>query len=146
MKKMFILNTFLCHLLICSIAAPHPQYHGQPQSTTAFERSQAEAITAQSVNSDLAFVQNFMQFVSQLFNNFNTLFPKFISLFTTTAPAALALPNLRPAGQALPSLPEISGAMPSIPNFGAWQPEKINNARTMPRDVELIENDAIEAS
>lgn len=149
MKQIFILNTFLCHLLVYSIAAPHPQFHG-PKESIAINRSQAEAITAQSVNSDLMFAQNFMQLLSQLFNNFNTLFPKFINLFT--APAALAPPNLRPPGQALPSLPEISAAVPSIPNFDNWQPEKINNARrdhtqsAIPRDVELIENDAIEAS
>lgn len=127
----------LCHLLVVSMAVPSPQF---------------EAITAQSVNSDLNFVQNFMQLVTQLFNNFNTLFPKFISLFTTTAPGAPALPNLRPPGQGIPSLPEISAGMPSIPNFNNWQPEKINSVRTdrtrvaTPRDVELIENDAIETS
>lgn len=143
MEKRFILNIFLCHLVVLSVAAPHPQ------KSRAIDLPRGEAITAQSVNSDLTFVQNFMQFLSQLFNNFNTLFPKFINLFTTTAPAALAPPNLRPSGQALPSLPEISGATPSIPNFSAWQPEKINNGRrdnTIRRDVELIENDAIETS
>lgn len=126
-----------------SMAAPLPQ---------SADLSQAEAMTAQSVNSDLAFAQNFMQLLSQLFNNFNTLFPKFISLFTTPAPTALAPPNLRPPGQAIPSLPEIAAAVPSMPNFNNWQPEKINNARkeltylAMPRDVELIENDTIETS
>lgn len=141
MKSISILNTMLCHLLVVSmaVAVPSPQ-------------PQAEAITAQSVNSDLNFVQNFMQLVTQLFNNFNTLFPKFISLFTTTAPGAGALPNLRPPGQGLPSLPEISAAMPTMPNFNNWQPEKINSIRkdrthvAIPRDVELIENDAIETS
>lgn len=155
MKQIFILNTFLCHLLVISMATSLPQFdrHQQQQKSIAFDLTQAEAITAQSVNSDLTFAQNFMQLLSQLFNNFNTLFPKFISLFTTTTPTALApTSNLRPPGQALPSLPEISAVMPSIPNFNNWQAEKINNARkefthsAIPRDVELIENVAIETS
>lgn len=154
MGNISILNTILCHLLVVSIAAAAPQFNRQHQTIAAHQdHAQAGAITAQSVNSDLNFVQNFMQLVTQLFNNFNTLFPKFISLFTTTAPAALAPPNLRPPGQGLPSLPEISAAMPSIPNFNNWQPEKINSVRkdrshvaALPRDVELMENDSIETS
>lgn len=146
----FIFNTtILCHLLVCTIAAPYPEYHGQPHPITM---GHPQAITAQSVNSDLTFAQTFIQLIAQLYNNFNTLFPKFVNLFTTTAPAALAPSNLRPAGQGLPSLPEVSAAVPSIPNFNAWQPEKFNNVHrdrtnsAMPRDVELIENDVIAAS
>lgn len=151
MKKILILNIILCHLLVVSVAVPSPPL-GRQQQSIANDHSKAEAITAQSVNSDLAFAQNFMQLISQLFNNFNTLFPKFISLFTTTAPTALAPPNLRPPGQGLPSLPEISAAMPSMPNFNNWQPEKINSAPkdhthvAIPRDVELIESADIETS
>lgn len=141
METIGILHVVLCHLLIVSMAIPMPQ------------SDQAEAITAQSVNSDIAFVQNFMQFISQLFNNFNTLFPKFINLFTTTAPTASGPTNLRPPGQGLPSLPEISAVMPSMPNFNNWnQPEKMNSVQNghtnvaIPNDVELIQNDSIETS
>lgn len=148
-KTVFVLNTILCYLLVCSTAAPRPESVGQ-QNSIAIEHTQSEAITAQSVSSELNFVQSFIQLLSQLYNNFNTLFPKFVNLFTTNAPAALAPTNLRPPGQGLPSLPEISAAVPSTPNFGAWQPEKINTVQrdhtnsAIPRDVELIGNDIIE--
>lgn len=132
MKRFIILNIILCNLLVYTTVTSHPD-------------SRYEAITAQSVTSDLTFVQNFIQLLNQLFTNFNTLFPKFINLFTTTAPAALTPPNLRnPIQGALPSMPEISA---TAPNYDVWPSGKINNAhkdRTdsiIHRDVELIERD-----
>lgn len=143
-KNVIISILILVNIILCVIAAPH-----QKQQST---NEPSQAITAQTVTTEMAFVQTFMQLLSQMFTQFNTIIPKFVNLFAANTPQVPAAPNLRP-GQLLPaSLPDFaSAAANSIPNLSALQPEKISNESTnvrspMPRDVELIENDVIETN
>lgn len=77
------------------MAAPYPQQQ-EP------ERSQS---MVQTINSGLAMAQAFLQAITQLFNQFNAMMPKFINLFTN------------PMG--MPQLPELSSSLPSLPDLPA---------------------------
>lgn len=121
-----------------------PQPQPQPQSQSQSQGATAQPIiNAQSVNGGIAFTQQFMQLLSMLFNNFNSIVPRFVNLFT--GPSSVAVPS---PSQSIPSLSNIPG-LPSLPSVQAgFQPPKYNNQPNLlqtitPRDTELmLDNDS----
>lgn len=108
-----------------------------PQSQPPLQGATAAAqpiVNAQTVNGGIAFTQQFMQLLGMLFNNFNTIVPRFVNLFTGQSPSAAGLPS---PGQSIPSLSNI----PGVPSLQSLQPEKFNNLPKVqpksPRDTEL---------
>lgn len=118
-----------------------PQLPQLPQFQISFPSTgRPEQITAQSVNSGIAFTQNFFQLLGSMFSTFNNFVPRIVGMFTQQNPGAIA-----PAAPALPSLPSVPG-LNALPNgFNSrLQPEKVNiipNAETQnpKRDVEPVE-------
>lgn len=141
--KFFIISlSFVAQLLLVVNVVAMPQSQVAIQNPT----SQSSPITAQSVNSGIAFTQNFMQIFSTLFNNFNSFVPRFINLFTGQNP--IAGPGAVPSAPGVPSLSDIPG-LPSLPSIQAVhpQPEKINKqpnqilTQSPKKDIELIDNE-----
>lgn len=95
--KLFVPVIIVVCLINYGMAAPNPQQK-EP------ERSQS---MVQALNSGLAMAQAFLQVISQLFNQFNTMMPKFINLFTN--PGIPQLPDM-------PSLPDLPAKLHSIEN------------------------------
>lgn len=135
--------------LLAQLAAqggPQTAQAASPQIAQAAQSSQlvngqSAPMTAQSVNSGINFTQQFMQLLSMLFNNFNSIVPRFVNLFTGQNPTAAG-------GAPTQSIPSI----PGLPSLTAMQtqgfnnlnlPEKMNNAPNTPRDTELSDNDII---
>lgn len=135
----FIVAAFMAQLLCGVNAVPAPQLQIGFQQPTG----QPEAITAQGMNSGIAFTQNLLQLLGLMFSNFNAIVPRFVGLFTQNQGAA------NPTGQNLPALPSLSSipGMPSLPTGfnNRLQPEKVNadpnsQAQNPKRDVEPVEN------
>lgn len=136
--------------LVIGVPLPQMQPQSQSQSQSQSQGATAQSIiNAQSVNGGIAFTQQFMQLLSMLFNNFNSIVPRFVNLFTGQNQAAIPSP-----AQSIPSLSNIPG-LPSLPSVQAgFQPPKYNNQPSLlnqpnllqaitPRDTELInDNDS----
>lgn len=136
--NLLVVCAIIAQLVFCVDAAPYPQPQEGQQMLTM-----PATITADAMNNGIAISQSFMQLLSLFLNNFNSMIPKMVDLFTSTSPAAGKVPI--PSAPGIPSLPSLQ-----TPDLMAVQPEKMNSEAVdtaiIPQDVEVLDNEIINSA